>query len=38
LDALPERGFRFSAAPVKVKGLGSFPVRAYAVVGDALMG
>ena len=38
LDALPELGFRFSAAPVKVKGLGSFPVRAYAVVGDALMG
>lgn len=25
--------FRFSAAPARVKGLGSFPVRAYALVG-----
>ncbi len=32
LDALPPRGFRFTAAPVKVRGLGSFPVRAFAVV------
>jgi arylformamidase len=32
LDALPETAFRFTAAPVKVKGLGSFPVRAYARV------
>lgn len=32
LDQLPDRGFRFSAVPVKVKGLGSFPVRAYAIV------
>jgi kynurenine formamidase len=32
LDALPAVGFRFHAAPVKVEGLGSFPVRAYAVV------
>ena len=30
LQQLPERGFRFSAAPVKVKGFGTFPVRAYA--------
>jgi kynurenine formamidase len=30
LDRLPEAGFRFSAVPVKVKGFGSFPVRAYA--------
>lgn len=30
LDALPERGFRFSAVPVKVRGMGSFPVRAFA--------
>ncbi|HET7176513.1 MAG TPA: cyclase family protein [Gammaproteobacteria bacterium] len=33
LDALPDRGFRFHAAPVKVKGLGTFPVRAYAMLG-----
>ena len=29
LDRLPEAGFRFFAVPVKVKGFGSFPVRAY---------
>jgi kynurenine formamidase len=33
LAALPDAGFRFHAAPVRVEGLGSFPVRAYAVVG-----
>jgi kynurenine formamidase len=32
LGALPERGFRFFAVPVKVRGLGSFPVRAFAAV------
>jgi len=32
LDALPEEGFRFHAVPVKVRGFGTFPVRAYAVV------
>lgn len=32
LDALPEQGFRFSAVPVKVKGFGTFPVRAFATV------
>jgi arylformamidase len=32
LERLPERGFRFHAAPVKVKGFGTFPVRAYAVL------
>jgi arylformamidase len=32
LDQLPPRGFRFHAAPPAVRGLGSFPVRAYAVV------
>lgn len=32
LERLPDRGFRFHAAPVKVKGLGTFPVRAYAVL------
>jgi kynurenine formamidase len=30
LAALPTTGFRFSAVPVKVRGLGSFPVRAFA--------
>jgi kynurenine formamidase len=33
LERLPERGFRFHAAPPPVVGMGSFPVRAYAVVG-----
>jgi kynurenine formamidase len=32
LDRLPEDGFRFHAVPVKVRQLGSFPVRAYAVL------
>ena len=30
LAALPDSGFRFSAVPPKVKGMGTFPVRAYA--------
>jgi kynurenine formamidase len=33
LKALPETGFRFHCAPAPFHGLGSFPVRAYAVVG-----
>lgn len=32
LERLPEQGFRFHAAPVKVKGFGTFPVRAYAIL------
>lgn len=32
LGQLPEGGFRFTAAPPKVRGMGSFPVRAYAVL------
>ena len=32
LDALPDRGARFYAVPVKVKGMGTFPVRAFARV------
>lgn len=32
LAALPDTGFRFHAAPPMVAGLGTFPVRAYAVV------
>ena len=31
LDAIPDAAFTFHAVPVKVKGLGTFPVRAYAV-------
>ena len=30
LEQLPASGFRFFAVPVKVAGLGSFPVRAFA--------
>jgi kynurenine formamidase len=33
LDALPTTGFRFFAVPVKVKGMDSFPVRAFARIG-----
>ncbi len=32
LDQLPEAGIRFFAVPAKVKGFGSFPVRAFAIV------
>lgn len=32
LDALPDSGFRFAAVPPKVKGMGTFPVRAYAIL------
>ncbi len=30
LDRLPARGFRFFAVPAKFRGMGSFPVRAFA--------
>ena len=33
LGALPDAGFRFFAVPVKVRGLGTFPARAFAVLG-----
>jgi kynurenine formamidase len=32
LDGLPDDGFRFSAVPPKIRGMGTFPVRAYAVL------
>jgi len=32
LKQLPPAGFKFSAVPVKVKGFGTFPVRAFAIV------
>jgi arylformamidase len=34
LDSLPDEGFRFFAVPVKVKAFGTFPVRAFAIVGQ----
>lgn len=34
LDALPRSGFRFHAVPAPFRGLGSFPVRAYAIVAE----
>jgi kynurenine formamidase len=33
LGSLPDAGFRFSAVPPKVRGMGTFPVRAYALLG-----
>ncbi len=33
LGGLPARGFRFHAAPPLIEGMGTFPVRAFAVVG-----
>jgi kynurenine formamidase len=35
LSALPAEGFRFTAAPPKIVGMASFPVRAYAVLDPA---
>jgi len=32
LEALPPTGFRFFAAPPRIAGLGSFPVRAFAII------
>ena len=32
LDALPDEGFRFFAVPVKLRGVGSFPVRAFGLL------
>ncbi len=34
LDAVPAAGFRFYAVPVKVEGMGTFPVRAFVEVDD----
>jgi arylformamidase len=34
LDQLPTSGFRFHAAPPQVVGIGTFPVRAYAVLAE----
>jgi kynurenine formamidase len=35
LEPLPDSGFRFHAAPVKVRAFGTFPVRAYAILDEA---
>ena len=32
LDTLPVNGFKFFAVPAPVKGMGSFPVRAFAII------
>jgi len=34
LAGLPDAGFRFYAVPPRVKGMGSFPVRAFAVLEE----
>ena len=33
LGNLPGSGFKFFAVPAPVKGMGSFPVRAFAIIG-----
>lgn len=35
LEQLPTAGFRFSAVPPKVRGMGTFPVRAFATVKES---
>jgi arylformamidase len=35
LEQLPETGFRFFAVPVRVKGMGSFPVRTFGIIGKS---
>lgn len=34
LDQLPAGGFTFTAVPPKIEGMGTFPVRAFAVITD----
>jgi arylformamidase len=34
LDAVPEWGAKFFAVPVKIKGMGTFPVRAFAAIEE----
>ncbi len=34
LVSLPESGFKFFAVPAPVRGMGSFPVRAFALIGS----
>ncbi len=35
LDRLPDSGFRFTAAPPAVVGMGTFTVRAFALIGES---
>ena len=35
LEEVPSEGFSFTALPPKIKGMGTFPVRAIAKVKDA---
>ena len=35
LEGLPPGGFRFFAAPPRIAGMGTFPVRAFAIIDDA---
>jgi kynurenine formamidase len=35
LEDLPDAGFRFFAVPVKVQGMGTFPVRAFGLVEES---
>ena len=35
LGELPQDGFRFFAVPVKVKGMGTFPVRTFGLISEA---
>jgi kynurenine formamidase len=34
LQSMPDAGFRFFAVPPRVRGIGSFPVRAFAILSD----
>jgi kynurenine formamidase len=34
LEQLPTAGFRFTAVPTRVRGMGTWPVRAFATIGD----
>jgi kynurenine formamidase len=34
LDQLPSTGFRFTAVPARVAGMGTWPVRAFARIED----
>lgn len=38
LSTLPDRGFRFTAVPPKIAGMGTFPVRAHARLDPAAAG
>lgn len=35
LTMLPQRNFKFFAVPVKIKGMGTFPVRAFGIINNS---